>query len=200
MRFLSIACLLFFWLTPLLSVDGQRPETPSEKEITAWANRKEWSHGLRLNPHRSVNKDSLYVAYHRRQYLWDAAFSFLKDVDLAELKPGKYPIIDEQVFALVTEAPSHSKDSVKWESHKHYVDLHCIILGKETIGIADTSKATIVKPYAPDVINYTAEGRYYTAEPGEFFLFFPNDAHRPTIKTDGYDMVKKIVIKIATGY
>jgi biofilm protein TabA len=87
-------------------------------------------------------------------------------------------------------------EDVKWESHKKYIDLQYIIKGKEIIGVADASKATITKPYTVDVINYDADGKYYTTEPGKFFLFFPNDAHRPTIKVDGYDVVKKIVIKI----
>jgi biofilm protein TabA len=179
----SLACSLFI-LTPILSVYGQQQSTK----------------GLKLTMHRSVNKDSFYVAYHNNQNAWDAAFAFLKNVNLEELKPGKYPIIGEQVFAIVTEGPAHNKDSVKWESHKHYVDLHYVIKGKEMIGIADTAKATMIKPYTPDVINYTAEGKFYVAKPGEFFLFFPNDAHRPDIKLDGYDIVKKMVIKIATGY
>jgi biofilm protein TabA len=171
----------------------------SEKEINAWVKKKAWAKGLKLNLHSSVNKDSFYVAYHRNPKLWDAAFAFLKNENLDTLSPGKYPIAGEQVFASVTEAPSHNKDEVKWESHKNYVDLQYIIKGKELIGIADTSKAVIVKPYSPDVINYTAEGKYYVAGQGEFFLFFPNNAHRPTINVDGYNVVKKIVIKIQTA-
>ncbi len=153
---------------------------------------------LHLRPHLSVNKDSFYVAYRRNPALWDAAFAFLRDHDLDTMKPGRYPIIGEQVFATISEAPSHKKEEVKWESHRDYIDLHYIIKGKEMIGVADTSTATIIKPYTPDVINYTAGGKYYTAGQGEFFLFFPNDAHRPTIKVEGYDVVKKIVIKIQT--
>jgi|ERR1035441_2405989 YhcH/YjgK/YiaL family protein len=179
---------------------AQQKKMISEKQIMAWANKKEWANGLTLNLHPSVKKDSFYVAYHRNENAWNRAFAFLKNMNLDELSPGKYPIIGDQVFATVTEAPSHDKKDVKWESHKHYVDLQYIIRGKEMIGVADTSKATITKPYSPDAINYTAEGTYYITEPGTFFLFFPNDAHRPTIKVAGYDVVKKIVIKIATGY
>lgn len=181
MSFSSLALSLFI-LTPIFSICGQQQKAPP------------------FTMHRSVNKDSFYVAYHNNQKDWDAAFAFLKNADLAELKPGTYPIIGDQVFAIVTEGPSHSKDSTKWESHKHYVDLHYVIKGKEMIGIADTAKATMIHPYTPDVINYTAEGRFYVAKPGEFFLFFPNDAHRPGIRVDGCDIVKKLVIKIATGY
>lgn len=179
---------------------AQQPKKISEKKIIVWVNKKQWANGLKLNLHPSVNKDSFYVAYHRNKIAWDAAFSFLKNRNLDTLSPGKYPIMGDQVFATATEAPSHNKEDVKWESHKHYVDLQYIIRGKEMIGVADTSEATIIKPYSPDVINYTAEGKYYITEPATFFLFFPNDAHRPTIKVDGYDVVKKIVIKIATGY
>jgi YhcH/YjgK/YiaL family protein len=199
MKYSAIACALVLTIGNA-SAYGQQQKKVSEKQIVAWVNKKEWANGLPLNLHSSVNKDSFYVAYHRNQNAWDAAFAFLKNVNLEELKPGKYPIIGEQVFASVTEAPSHNKEDVKWESHKNYVDLQYIIRGKEMIGIADTSKATITKPYSPDAINYTADGKYYITEPDKFFLFFPNDAHRPTIKTDGYDMVKRIVIKIATGY
>ncbi|HTS45143.1 MAG TPA: YhcH/YjgK/YiaL family protein [Puia sp.] len=179
--------------------NSSRGQTVSEKKINEWIKKKEWANGLTLNLHPSVNKDSFYVAYHRNPKLWDAAFAFLRDQDLKTIKPGKYPIVGDQVFANVTEAPSHKMEEVNWESHKNYIDLQYIITGKEMIGIADTSKATITKPYTPDAINYTAEGKYYISEPDQFFLFFPNDAHRPTIKVDGYDVVKKIVIKIQTA-
>jgi YhcH/YjgK/YiaL family protein len=190
----------FILFTTNGSAYSQRSKKISEKRITAWADKKEWANGLKLNLHSSVKKDSFYVAYHRNKIAWDAAFAFLKNMNLDTLSAGKYPIIGDQVFASVTEAPSRNKEDVKWESHKHYVDLQYIIKGKEMIGVADTSTATIIEPYSPDVINYSAEGKYYIAEPGTFFLFFPNNAHRPTIKVDGYDVVKKIVIKIATGY
>lgn len=180
-----------------ISCYAQQPsKAVSKTVISKWVNKKEWANGLQLVLHPSVNTDSFYRAYHTNKKLWDAAFTFLKDQHLDEILPGKYPILDEQVFASVTEAPSKNKEEVKWESHKNYIDLQYIIKGKEMIGIADTSTATITKPYTVDVINYDAEGTYYTAEPGKFFLFFPNDAHRPLIKVEGYDVVKKIVIKI----
>lgn len=171
----------------------------TEKAIDKWMAKKEWANGLTLNLHPSVNKDSFYVAYHRNPKLWDAAFRFLRTHGLDTLSPGKYPIIGDAVFASVTEAPTHKPEEVKWESHSDYIDLQYIITGKESIGIADTSKAKIIKPYTPDVINYEAEGTYYTAGPGEFFLFFPNNAHRPTITVPGYERDKKIVIKIRTA-
>jgi len=193
------ACLpvLAILFTHVASFAQQQP-TVSTKTIVQWVNKKEWANGLQLNPHESVDKDSFYVAYHRNKKLWDAAFLFLKTQDLTALTPGKHPIVGDAVFANVTDAPSKEQEDVKWESHKNYVDLQYIIRGKEIIGVADTSAAIITQPYTVDVINYTAKGKYYTTDPHHFFLFFPNNAHRPTIKVKGYDVVKKIVIKIQT--
>ena len=175
---------------------AQEQNPVSVKTVNKWIRKKDWTNGLKLDLHASVNKDSFYAAYHTNKKLWDAAFSFLKNQNLDTIKPGKYPILGEQVFASITEAASKNKEDVKWESHKKYIDLQYIIKGKEIIGVADVSKATVTKPYEVDAMNYTADGTYYTTDAGTFFLFFPNDAHRPTIKAEGYDIVKKIVIKI----
>ncbi len=196
MNFKAILSAFVIFATSLPSYAQQLPKAVTKTAITKWVNKKDWANGLQLSLHSSVNTDSFYRAYHTSKKLWNAAFTFLKDQNLDDIQPGKYPIIGEEVFASVTEAPSKNKEEVKWESHKNYVDLQYIIKGKEMIGVADTSKATITKPYTVDVINYDAEGIYYTAEPGKFFLFFPNNAHRPLIKVEGYDVVKKIVIKI----
>jgi len=196
MKYLTTVIVISLIATGIGSFAQRPPADVSKKMIEKFAKEKEWANGLALNLHPSVNKDSFYMAYHRNKKLWDAAFAFLKNQNLEEIKSGRYPIIGEQVFASVSEAPSHNKEDVKWESHKKYIDLQYIIKGKEMIGIADTSKATIIKPYTDDVINYETDGNYYITEPGSFFLFFPNNAHRPTIKVEGYDVVKKIVIKI----
>src|SRR3569833_3591924 len=186
---LLIVCVTQFTLT------AQTNKVPA-KTIDRWVAKKDWAKGLTLNLHASVNKDSFYIAYHRNPELWDAAFAFLRTKGLDTLSPGKYAIIGDAVFASVTEADTHKPEEVKWESHSEYIDLQYIISGKELIGVADTAGAKIVKPYTPDVINYEIEVTYYTAGQGEFFLFFPNNAHRPTIKVPGYNRDKKIVIKI----
>ncbi len=171
----------------------------SEKEIAGWVQQRNWANDMPLLLHSSANQDSFYVAWHRNPELWHAAFAFLKATNLDTLKAGKYAIVGEAVFATITDAPSHSREEVKWESHKNYIDLQSIIRGKEEIGVADTAHLKITKPYTPDIVNYSGEGKYYVAEPGTFFLFFSNDAHRPTIRVPGYDVVKKIVIKIQTA-
>jgi YhcH/YjgK/YiaL family protein len=73
--------------------------------------------------------------------------------------------------------------------------------GKEKIGVALLSKAVAIEPFSveKDVGFFEipeSDCRYYLAEPGTFFIFFPQDAHRPCIRVKGNDTDKKIVIKI----
>jgi len=170
--------------------------TPAVAE--KWLKSKEWNGHIKLNVHESVNATEFYEQYHANKAVWDKVFLFLKTHDLDTLSVGKHPIDGENAYASVTEAPSKELDKSGWESHKKYIDLQYVIKGKEQIGVAPVNMATVTKPYdeAKDGAAYTAEGTYYTAEPGTFFLFFPQDAHRPNIKVAGYDTVKKLVIKI----
>ncbi len=174
----------------------QQAKPISDKALKHWLHQREWAGGLILPLHATADIRSFHDQYTANKIYWDSAFSFLRNRDLQQMAPGKYPIIGEQVFASITEAPSKQKEEAKWESHRKYIDLHYIIRGKELIGIADASKATITKPYSFDATNYEADGTFYEAGPDTFFLLFPNDAHKANIKAEGYDVVKKLVIKI----
>ncbi|HET7897807.1 MAG TPA: YhcH/YjgK/YiaL family protein, partial [Flavisolibacter sp.] len=120
--------------------------------------------------------------------------------DLASLAIGKYPLAGDSVYVAVTFAPDKVFDSTKWESHRKYIDLQYIAVGKEKMGVAPVEKAKVLVPYNEkrDVANYEAEGSFYVADPSQFFLFFPQDAHRPSIKVDD-DRVRKVVVKILTA-
>lgn len=155
---------------------------------------------LQLKPHRSINKEEFAKQYHTDKLWWDKAFAFLKETDLIAIKPGKYFIDNDNVFATVTEGSAKLIDTTKWESHRNYQDIHYVISGKEQIGIANISSLTVTNEYnlIKDLIFYSGKGKYYIAEPGTFFIFFPQDAHRPNLQLNGY-AVKKVVIKIRRG-
>ncbi|WP_179413439.1 YhcH/YjgK/YiaL family protein [Mucilaginibacter sp. E4BP6] len=169
-----------------------------QKAAEQWVKSKTWSNGLLIDVSPSVNAMEFYKQYNTNKTVWDKVFAFMKNQDLKNLAPGNYPIDDKNAYATITNNPSKTLETAKWESHQKYVDLQYVISGEEKIGVAPVSTATIIKPYNPakDAANYTADGTYYIATPSQFFLFFPPDAHRPNIKVDGYDTVKKLVIKI----
>ena len=163
-----------------------------------WFHDGKWLQGLSLQPDKTVNVLEFAKQYHLNKSYWDAAFSFLKNQVLEKIQKGKYPIDGDNVYASVTEDPSKDFDKTNWESHKKYIDIQCVLTGKEMIGICDTAAAKVTKEYdeKKDVMNYSAEGKQYPATPGKFFLFFPSDVHRPNITPGGNKVVKKIVIKV----
>lgn len=171
---------------------------PSRKDINKWYKQKEWMNGLERLPHKSVNIEEFAKQYHGNKVWWDKAFSYLSETDLANLKPGRYTIDGDNVFAIVSEGPTKELDKTMWEAHRNYQDIHFVISGKEKIGISPVTSATIEKEYDPakDIAFYTSKGKYYTSDTSTFFIVFTHDAHRPGVKADGSDTVKKVVIKV----
>ncbi|HSU52098.1 MAG TPA: YhcH/YjgK/YiaL family protein [Segetibacter sp.] len=187
-------------LLGVLKVEAQNNETEtlSTKQVENWYKKKDWLNGLKLQPHESVNKQEFYRQYQANKSYWDMAFAFLKNQDLNTIAKGKYPIDGDNVYASVTMDSTKDFNKTNWESHRKYIDLQYIIDGEEKIGVAPIAEAKVTNEYneKKEVANYTAEGKFYSAKPGTFFLFFPSDVHRPSVTPGGNKPVKKIVIKI----
>ncbi|MHB8207981.1 NanQ anomerase/TabA/YiaL family protein [Mucilaginibacter sp.] len=197
MKLVTVTSALLFAFTFLTITNSVNAQT-NEKLAREWVNRKEWANGISLNVAPSVDAQEFYKQYQSNKAVWDKVFQFLKSHNLDTLSAGKYPIDGDNAYASITYGPSKTLDEAKWESHRKYIDLQYVIKGEEKIEVAPVSSATVVTPYneARDAANYTGDGMYYIAMPGTFYLFFPQDAHRPNIKVDGFDEVKKLVIKI----
>ena len=182
----------------LLTSYGAMAQT-ADKNPGAWVKSKIWAPSLKINIYADVNSAEFKHQYESNKATWDKVFAFLADsAKLASLPVGTYPIEDKNAYAIITEAPSKTPDAAKWEAHRKYIDLQYVVKGEEKIGVAPLASATVTEPYdeKKDAAHYTADGKYYTATPAEFYLFFPSDAHRPNLKVDGFDVVKKLVIKI----
>ena len=108
---------------------------------------KEWQNGLKLHPHGSINQQEMDRQYKAHKDQWDKAFNFLKQPHLDALKPGKYQIDGDKVFATVSEGPSKSFEKSEWESHRQYSDIQYVIKGKEIIGVAPFAALTVREPY-----------------------------------------------------
>jgi biofilm protein TabA len=170
----------------------------SAKKANKWFKKKEWLNGAPLTPHSSINKTEFAKQYHLNQAYWDKAFAYLKNTDLKTLSRGNHVIDGDNVYAIVTEAPSKDLDKTVFESHKKYIDLQLVITGEENMSKAPLNSVTVSKAYdqRTDMANYTGDGKIYTVPAGTFMLFFPADAHRPNITPGGNKTVKKVVIKI----
>ncbi len=154
-----------------------------------------------MQPHASINKKELAIRYHQHKDRWDKAFAYLKNTThLLTLQTGKHLIDGENVFALVSEYSSKNPEDTRFEAHKLYTDVQYIISGKELIGRTDFANTTaVITPYdaAKDIAFFQVkDSQNYTATPGTFFIFFPNDAHRPSMRDGESVKVKKVVVKV----
>lgn len=199
MRKINCASVLIVFFAFLYSFQTRAQEgNLSKKEVNKWYSQKDWLNGLSRTPHSSVNKQELARQYKAGKALWDKAFTYLRETDFSNVKPGRYPIDGENVFAIVSEGPTKELDKTMWEAHRNYEDIHFVISGKEKIGIAPVASATVSKEYdaEKDIAFFTSKGKYYVSSPANFFIAFTQDAHRPGVKTEGADSVKKVVIKV----
>ncbi|MBK0382797.1 YhcH/YjgK/YiaL family protein [Pedobacter sp. SD-b] len=167
-------------------------------ESNNWLKKQAISTGLKPQVSHLTDQEEFAKQYRANKMVWDKAFEWMKSQDLENLAVGKYPIDGENAFASITEMVDKPFEKTGWESHKKYIDLQYIISGKEKIGVAPAATAEIIHPYnaEKDAANYKIDDAIYDiATPKEFYLFFPENAHRPSIKVND-EKVKKLVIKI----
>lgn len=175
------------------------PSKWSENEVTSWFENQEWLAGWNVKPDASIDKRNFAIYYHKNPRHWEQAFHFLKTADLKNLPLGKQELEGEHLFVSVAEYYGKEKPDALYESHKKYIDIQYVIEGEEIIGLTTLDKVKIRNPYSKenDIAFYDFEGGdYLKASPEHFFLFFPEDVHRPSISAGDSLLVKKIVVKI----
>jgi YhcH/YjgK/YiaL family protein len=192
-----IAGLLLSFIVFTVSAQSTNDNWTASK-AKKWFKKKEYLHGLKATPHSAINKTEFAKQYHLNQAYWDKAFAFLRDTNLLTLTNGRHNIDGDNVYGLVTEAPSKDYDKTAFESHKNYIDLQYVITGEENMGKTTVESLKVDRPYVErnDIAYYTGDGKIYTVPQNSFLIFFPGEAHRPNITPGGNKVVKKVVIKI----
>jgi YhcH/YjgK/YiaL family protein len=196
-KFAVLASLLLSLVAVSLSVYSQTSEW-TERKAKKWFKKKEYLNGLKALPHAAINKVEFARQYHLNKIFWNKAFAFLRDTNLVTLRNGRHTIDGDNVYAIVSEAPSKDYDKTAFESHKNYIDLQYVITGEENMGRTPVESLTVDKAYndKADIAYYKGDGKIYTVPQNSFLLFFPGEAHRPNITPGGNKVVKKVVIKI----
>ena len=160
----------------------------------------EWVCGWEVTPDATIVQEQMEAHFEANPERWKATFEFLKTADLANLPLGEHEILGREVFAIVSEyAPKQHEDCL-FENHLKYIDLQYVISGEEIMGVTTPDKVTPVDEHneAKDIRFYApeAEAEYVPAGPETFFVFFPTDIHRPSMKTEKDVVVKKVVVKV----
>ena len=135
---------------------------------------------------------------------WSAAVAFLSENDLMTLPLGRHEITADGVYAIVQEY--ETKDEAKYEAHRKYIDIQCVVSGEEYIYVADLSKVS--EPVADfdnvkdiQFFSIACNPVKVLADKENYVILFPNDAHMPCMHVDGKTShIRKIVVKVPMIY
>ena len=196
--------ILFILASGIIGLAGCKssndPAGWSSSEIDKWFNKQEWLGGWKVAPDASINKNEFAVYYFKNRERWEKAFTFLKENDLSMLEVKRHDIDGDNLYASVSEYVTKNEEDAKFEAHRKYIDIQYVINGSEQMSITPLSnKKEELVPYDPakDVefmtVNTTSS---FEATPDRFFIFFPSDIHRPSVKIDTNKNVRKVVVKV----
>src|SRR4029078_626079 len=132
---MKLLFMSFLLITSMCYCQNSSDEWTKDK-ADKWFNKKAWLNGLNIAPDITIDKQEFAKQYHAHQDRWDKAFAYFKNTNLAEVKPGRYPIDGENVYAPVTEGKLRELSASSYEVHKHYADIQYVISGSEQIGVA----------------------------------------------------------------
>jgi YhcH/YjgK/YiaL family protein len=181
------------------SLNNNNPEKWSDEVVDLWYEKQDWLEGWKVSADVSINRRTFAIEYHKSPERWKKAFAFLKETDLINLPTEKHELDGKNLFVAVSEYNSKELNETKYEAHKKYVDIQYVISGEEQLGVTPLESVNASEPYneEKDLIFYKFEGgNFFKANPNNFFIFFPEDVHRPCIKTTESVPVKKLVVKL----
>lgn len=131
--------------------------------------------------------------------LLQTALDAIGDIDQATATPGVSTLIENDLILMINRATLKRPEEARLEAHRDMIDLHVPLSGPEIYAWKPLVDLTApAEPYqtAKDARHYLdAADTYFTLKPGQFALFYPEDAHAACI---GAGELLKIVVKIRT--
>lgn len=112
--------------------------------------------------------------------------------------------IGDGMRCIVNQYYTIQESDAIWEAHKKYVDVHCILSGKEKIGVAYTDKCETGEYHAEqdylevDAVDAGKMAAWFMVEKGTALCLFPNDAHQVKVQyvPGKKEEITKVVFKI----
>ncbi len=133
--------------------------------------------------------------------LFPRAFEFIRNTDLLALEPGIYPIVGDDLFAIVENADGRSRADAQLECHRKYIDIQLVLEGTDEMGwkaLVDCHNPVSDYSAEKDIqFFHDAPATWIVTPPGAFCIFFPEDAHAPLVST-GH--IRKVIFKIAVQF
>jgi len=143
----------------------------------------------------TLSQSDRYAALHP---LFPRAFDYIRDTDLLALAPGRYPIVDKQLFIIVENVAGRTREAAKLECHRRYIDIQLVLEGTDEMGwkaLADCVQPVSDYSAEKDIrFFHDAPAIWIATPPNTFCIFFPEDAHAPLVSGSN---IRKVIFKIA---
>lgn len=127
---------------------------------------------------------------------------YLRDTDFLKLEDGRYDIQGDKLFVILGKMETKALEEAIPEAHNQYIDIQCLLDGKEIIGFAQRSASQpIIEDLLEkeDLLLYKKEldsESFLTLSEGEYAIFFPEDVHRPLVRRESVTTIRKAIVKI----
>lgn len=143
----------------------------------------------------TLSQSGRYAPLHS---LFPRAFEYIRNTDLKSLAPGSYPIVGDDLFAIVEHVPGRTRAEAKLECHRRYIDIQLVLEGVDEMGwkaLEDCHQPVNDYNAAQDIqFFHDTPASWVATPPGAFCIFFPEDAHAPLVATGN---IRKVIFKIA---
>lgn len=131
----------------------------------------------------------------------EIAIEYLERINMQSMEDGKYSVKGDDIYCMVSTYFTRDHDVSKYEIHRNYIDIQCIISGEELVFCSDASRMEADGAYdaEKDKMNLKDQQGEVSIllKPGMAGVFYPNDAHKPCCKIgDDLKQVRKLVIKV----
>ena len=130
----------------------------------------------------------------------DIAIEYLQKTDLKGLTNGSHQVDGDRVLANVMTYETKRPEEGKFEAHRKYLDIQVVLEGEERCCCTPLSLTTELDPFDADKdVVFLVGPRQTTMQlnPDNFAVFFPQDAHMPSLNMDEKYTVHKVVMKVA---
>lgn len=131
----------------------------------------------------------------------DRAIDWLANEDWQnKLEEGRYTIDQDNVYALYQKYLTKLPEEVLFETHRQYIDIQILLEGEELIEVRPSDGLIVSVPYVVDIefLRVPADPSHICyLQPGIALVFFPEDAHRPTLAVHNQiRQCRKLVLKV----
>jgi len=143
----------------------------------------------------NLSQSARYATLHP---LFPRVFDYIRDTDLYALQPGRYPIVGDELIAIVEHVHGRTREMARLEAHRRYIDIQLVLDGVDEMGwkpLADCYNPVSDYNAEKDIqFFHDAPASWVATPPDAFCIFFPEDAHAPLVASGE---IRKVIFKIA---